>query len=101
MTATTLYSTPLGACTEKPDRWTTTPDDWAKAQRRACPGRWLGARRHGVAGRGGAVSRGRDPGIGQAPDVRIAPPALAGRAQRLSGARNGEIGLMCRLRAAE
>jgi len=34
----------LGACTQDPDRWTTSPDDEAKALCRACPRRWLCAR---------------------------------------------------------
>ncbi len=29
------------ACTRDPDRWTTTPDEGAKALCRACPRRWL------------------------------------------------------------
>ncbi|MDP9164542.1 MAG: WhiB family transcriptional regulator [Actinomycetota bacterium] len=29
------------ACADDPDRWTTTPDDGAKALCRACPRRWL------------------------------------------------------------
>lgn len=33
-----------GACTRDPDRWTTAPDDEAKALCRACPRRWLCAR---------------------------------------------------------
>ena len=44
MTATALYNIPLGACTQDPDRWTTTPDAEAKALCRACPRRWLCAR---------------------------------------------------------
>lgn len=36
--------TPLGACTKDPERWTTMPDDEAKAICRACPRRWLCAR---------------------------------------------------------
>ncbi|MGV0837136.1 WhiB family transcriptional regulator [Mycolicibacterium thermoresistibile] len=36
--------TPLGACTNDPERWTTMPDDDAKAICRACPRRWLCAR---------------------------------------------------------
>ncbi|EHI11428.1 WhiB family transcriptional regulator [Mycolicibacterium thermoresistibile] len=36
--------TPLGACTSDPERWTTMPDDEAKAICRACPRRWLCAR---------------------------------------------------------
>jgi len=50
MTTTALYSIPLGdniplgACTQDPDRWTTTPDDEAKALCRACPRRWACAR---------------------------------------------------------
>ncbi|MGV0654925.1 WhiB family transcriptional regulator [Mycolicibacterium thermoresistibile] len=35
---------PLGACTSDPERWTTMPDDEAKAICRACPRRWLCAR---------------------------------------------------------
>ncbi|ETZ98225.1 transcription factor WhiB family protein [Mycobacterium kansasii 824] len=34
----------MGACTQDPDRWTTSPDDEAKALCRACPCRWLCAR---------------------------------------------------------
>jgi WhiB family transcriptional regulator, redox-sensing transcriptional regulator len=44
MSATALYNIPLGACTQDPDRWTTAPDDEAKALCRACPRRWLCAR---------------------------------------------------------
>jgi WhiB family redox-sensing transcriptional regulator len=44
MTATALYNIPLGACTQDPDRWTTTPDAEAKALCRACPRRWMCAR---------------------------------------------------------
>lgn len=49
MTATSHYPNlsvglPLGACTQDPDRWTTTPDDEAKALCRACPRRWICAR---------------------------------------------------------
>ena len=44
MTVTTLYSIPLGACTQDPDRWVTAPDDEAKAACRACPRRWMCAR---------------------------------------------------------
>ncbi len=29
------------ACADDPDRWTTTPDEGAKALCRACPRRWL------------------------------------------------------------
>jgi WhiB family redox-sensing transcriptional regulator len=29
------------ACTRDPDRWTTTPDEGAKALCRSCPRRWL------------------------------------------------------------
>lgn len=36
--------TTLGACTSDPERWTTMPDDEAKAICRACPRRWLCAR---------------------------------------------------------
>lgn len=36
--------TPLGACISDPERWTTMPDDEAKAICRACPRRWLCAR---------------------------------------------------------
>jgi WhiB family redox-sensing transcriptional regulator len=32
------------ACASDPDRWTTTPDDGAKALCRACPRRWACAR---------------------------------------------------------
>jgi WhiB family redox-sensing transcriptional regulator len=32
------------ACTRDPDRWTTTPDEGAKALCRACPHRWLCAK---------------------------------------------------------
>ena len=32
------------ACASDPDRWTTTPDDGAKALCRTCPARWLCAR---------------------------------------------------------
>ena len=32
MTAIALYNIPLGACTQDPDRWTTTPDAEAKVQ---------------------------------------------------------------------
>ncbi|GLP76661.1 hypothetical protein TUM20983_37710 [Mycobacterium antarcticum] len=32
------------ACTEDPDRWTTSPDEGAKALCRACPQRWSCAR---------------------------------------------------------
>jgi WhiB family redox-sensing transcriptional regulator len=32
------------ACASDPDRWTTTPDDGAKALCRACPRRWSCAR---------------------------------------------------------
>ena len=31
MTATALHNIQLGACTQDPDRWTTTPDAEAKA----------------------------------------------------------------------
>jgi WhiB family transcriptional regulator, redox-sensing transcriptional regulator len=41
MTVAAVYSVPLSACTQDPDRWTTTPDDEAKALCRACPRRWL------------------------------------------------------------
>ena len=44
MTALHLNEVPLGACTQDPERWTTTPDDEAKAICRACPRRWLCAR---------------------------------------------------------
>jgi WhiB family transcriptional regulator, redox-sensing transcriptional regulator len=44
MTATVLYTVPLGACAQDPDRWTTNPDDEAKALCRACPRRWSCAR---------------------------------------------------------
>ncbi|MGO8771132.1 MAG: WhiB family transcriptional regulator [Mycobacterium sp.] len=44
MTATALQNTPLGACTQDPDRWTEAPDDEAKALCRACPRRWQCAR---------------------------------------------------------
>jgi WhiB family transcriptional regulator, redox-sensing transcriptional regulator len=44
MTATALYNIALGACAKDPDRWTTAPDDEAKALCRACPRRWLCAR---------------------------------------------------------
>lgn len=36
--------TPVGACTQDPERWTTAVDDEAKAICRACPRRWLCAR---------------------------------------------------------
>lgn len=32
------------ACSSDPDRWTTTPDESAKALCRACPHRWLCAK---------------------------------------------------------
>ncbi len=48
MTATALDNLELGACTQDPDRWTSTlgkgPDEEAKALCRACPRRWLCAR---------------------------------------------------------
>jgi WhiB family transcriptional regulator, redox-sensing transcriptional regulator len=44
MTATALTNIQLGACTQDPDRWTTTPDAEAKALCRACPRRWPCAR---------------------------------------------------------
>lgn len=44
MTATALDNLELGACTQDPDRWTTGPDNEAKALCRACPRRWLCAR---------------------------------------------------------
>ncbi|WP_445162892.1 WhiB family transcriptional regulator [Mycobacterium sp. Dal123C01] len=44
MTAPTPYNIPLGACTNDPDRWTTTPDAEAKGLCRACPRRWQCAR---------------------------------------------------------
>jgi WhiB family transcriptional regulator, redox-sensing transcriptional regulator len=44
MTATALYNLPLAACTQDPDRWTTAPDDEAKALCRVCPRRWRCAR---------------------------------------------------------
>jgi WhiB family redox-sensing transcriptional regulator len=44
MTATALSSITLGVCTQDPERWTTTPDDEAKALCRACPRRWACAR---------------------------------------------------------
>jgi WhiB family redox-sensing transcriptional regulator len=44
MTATALHNIALGACAKDPDRWTTAPDDEAKALCRACPRRWLCAR---------------------------------------------------------
>jgi len=45
MTATTLYNVSLlTACAKDPDRWTTRPDDEAKALCRACPRRWMCAR---------------------------------------------------------
>lgn len=44
MTATVEYWFSLGACTRDPDRWTTDPDDAAKALCRACPRRWPCAR---------------------------------------------------------
>ena len=44
MTATALFNIPLGACTQDPDRWTTAPDEQAKALCRACPRRWACAR---------------------------------------------------------
>ncbi|ORW87351.1 transcriptional regulator [Mycobacterium sp. IEC1808] len=44
MAAMTLIDAQLGACTRDPDRWTTTPDDEAKALCRACPLRWPCAR---------------------------------------------------------
>jgi WhiB family transcriptional regulator, redox-sensing transcriptional regulator len=44
MAATALHNMALGACTQDPDRWTTTPDAEAKALCRACPRRWQCAR---------------------------------------------------------
>jgi WhiB family transcriptional regulator, redox-sensing transcriptional regulator len=44
MTATASYNVPLGACTTDPDRWTSNPDDEAKALCRVCPRRWPCAR---------------------------------------------------------
>ncbi|MBV8786722.1 MAG: WhiB family transcriptional regulator [Mycobacterium sp.] len=44
MTAIADYWFWRGACTRDPDRWTTAPDDGAKALCRACPRRWLCAR---------------------------------------------------------
>lgn len=44
MTAPVLHDAPLGACTQDPERWTTSPDDQAKALCRACPCRWSCAR---------------------------------------------------------
>jgi WhiB family transcriptional regulator, redox-sensing transcriptional regulator len=44
MTAAADYWFWRGACTLDPDRWTTAPDDDAKALCRACPRRWLCAR---------------------------------------------------------
>ena len=44
MAATALYNIPLGVCTQDPDRWTTSPDEEAKAMCRACPRRWQCAR---------------------------------------------------------
>lgn len=34
----------LGACTQDPDRWTSAPDDGAKAMCRMCARRWVCAR---------------------------------------------------------
>ena len=36
-----LDETPLGACTQDPDRWAVTADEGAKELCRACPRRWL------------------------------------------------------------
>ena len=44
MIETALFETEFGPCTQDPDRWTTTPDDAAKALCRACPRRWMCAR---------------------------------------------------------
>jgi WhiB family transcriptional regulator, redox-sensing transcriptional regulator len=44
MTATVRDEFSLGACTRDPYRWTTAPDDGAKALCRSCPRRWLCAR---------------------------------------------------------
>jgi WhiB family transcriptional regulator, redox-sensing transcriptional regulator len=44
MTAAADYWYWRGACTQDPDRWTTAPDDEAKALCRVCPRRWLCAR---------------------------------------------------------
>jgi WhiB family transcriptional regulator, redox-sensing transcriptional regulator len=44
MTVTTEQWFWRSACMRDPDRWTTAPDDEAKALCRACPRRWLCAR---------------------------------------------------------
>src|ERR1700744_1390113 len=49
MTATVVSLTApsdkfVPVCTTDPERWTTNPDDEAKALCRACPARWLRAR---------------------------------------------------------
>ena len=36
--------TPIGACTQDPERWTTRADEEAKAICRGCPRRWMCAR---------------------------------------------------------
>ena len=36
-----LDETPLGACTQDPDRWAVTADEGAKELCRVCPRRWL------------------------------------------------------------
>ncbi|MCV7302277.1 WhiB family transcriptional regulator [Mycobacterium barrassiae] len=44
MNTTHWDETPVGACTQDPERWTTSADEAAKAICRACPRRWLCAR---------------------------------------------------------
>jgi WhiB family redox-sensing transcriptional regulator len=39
-----LDGTPMGLCTQDPDRWTTSSNKEAKAICRGCPRRWLCAR---------------------------------------------------------
>jgi WhiB family redox-sensing transcriptional regulator len=44
MNAVGYNETPVGACTQDPERWTTSADSAAKAICRECPRRWLCAR---------------------------------------------------------
>src|SRR5262249_30057776 len=44
MNASDWEETPIGACTQDPERWTTRADEVAKSICRECPRRWMCAR---------------------------------------------------------
>jgi WhiB family transcriptional regulator, redox-sensing transcriptional regulator len=94
MIATALDNVQLGACTQDPDRWTTGPDNEAKALCRACPRRWLCAR--DVVASPGAEGLWAGVVIPEAGRARVrpAPTALFGRAQRIPRPRDRKIGLV-------